>query len=95
MMIVDLAVCDIRHGHAWTWMNGTVHVCLHPGLLCASLLELRPEILLGRAFENCDGSIHILQDGTLNQVFDSLGKLLDLEFCLCGQAIFGDGPRIF
>jgi hypothetical protein len=45
--------------------------------------------------ENRDGSIHILKDGTLDQVFESLEKLLDLEFCPCGQAIFGDVARRF
>jgi hypothetical protein len=47
------------------------------------------------AFRNRDGSIHILQDGTLDQIFGSFEKLLDLEFCPCDQAIFGDEPRRF
>jgi hypothetical protein len=52
-------------------------------------------MLHGMAFRNRDGPIHMLNDETLDQVFESLGKLLDLEFCPCGQAIFGDGPRRF
>jgi hypothetical protein len=73
---------------------------MHSGLLCASLLWPRPETLHGRVFgnhdgENRDGSIHILKDGTLDQVFGSLEKLLDLELCRYCQAIFGYGPRRF
>jgi hypothetical protein len=51
--------------------------------------------LHGWAFGNRDGSIHILKDGTLDQVFESLEKLLNLDHCLCDQAIFGDGSRTF
>jgi hypothetical protein len=49
----------------------------------------------GRAFGNRDVSIHILKDGTLDHVFESLEKLLGPELCPCGEAIFCDGPGRF
>jgi hypothetical protein len=51
--------------------------------------------LLGRAFGNRDGSIHILKDGTLDQILDGLEKWLDLELCPCCHAIFADESRLF
>jgi hypothetical protein len=51
--------------------------------------------LHAKAFGNRDGLIHIIKDGTLDQVFESLEKMLDLEFCPCGQAVFGDWLRGF
>jgi hypothetical protein len=54
---------------------------------------LHERVFGDRDRENRDRSIHIFEDGTLDQVFESLEKSLDLEFCPCGQAIVGDGPR--
>jgi hypothetical protein len=75
--------------------NDMVHACLHAGLLCTSLLSPRPETLHGTAFSKRDGSIYIRKDGNLDEAFENLEKSLDLEFSLCGQAIFDDWPRRF
>jgi hypothetical protein len=65
---------------------------LHAGLLCASLLWLRPKTLHGRAFRDCDGdnrhgSIHILKDGSLDAslqfqslTYVSVEHFLDQQF---------------
>jgi hypothetical protein len=37
----------------------------------------------------------MFHEGTLYQVFESLEKLLDLEFCLCFRAMFSGQLHIF